>query len=116
MSLQFTLLFIMAASMGALIRFKILLMSGTHWGTLLINFLGSLLIGFLAIYLQKFDPLYKTILLVAFLGSLTTFSSYSLDIVKLFEQGLIAKALLYALMSNTLCVAGCYLGWKIAQV
>ena len=85
------------------------------WGTFLVNLIGSLLIGFLAVYLDKQYPQFKLIILVAFLGSLTTFSGFSLELVKLFEEGAVGKALLYLISTNLLCVGGCYLGWKFAQ-
>lgn len=107
--------FALAATLGALFRYLFLLRFNIFWGTLGVNLLGSILIGFLVVYLDRHFPSAKIIVLVAFLGSLTTFSSYSLDIVKLFEEGMLGKALLYAILSNSLCVLGCYGGWKYAQ-
>ena len=113
--IYWTLSFIAAASFGAFFRYRFLIQYNIFWGTMIINLVGSLLIGFLAVYLERHYPQGKTIILVAFLGSLTTFSSYSFDLVKLFEQGMVSKALLYAILSNSLCFGGCYLGWKFAQ-
>lgn len=113
--IYWALSFIVAASLGAFVRYRFLLQYNIFWGTLVVNLVGSLLIGFLAVYLERHDPQARIIILVAFLGSLTTFSSYSFDLVKLFDQGMLGKALLYALSSNLLCFGGCFVGWKFAQ-
>ena len=107
--------FIVAASMAAWFRYQILLKLSVPWGTLAVNLIGSVLIGFLAIILEKHYPQAKVVVLVAFLGSLTTFSTYSFDLVKLFEGGLAGKAFLYMVLSNGLCFGGCLIGFKLAQ-
>ncbi|MEM8602430.1 MAG: fluoride efflux transporter CrcB [Cyanobacteria bacterium P01_H01_bin.121] len=59
------------------------------YGTLFVNLTGAVLIGFLSIVLAQFavpDILQHT-LIVGFLGAYTTFSSYMLDAVKLFQAG-----------------------------
>lgn len=105
----------LAAGLGAFLRLQTLQLWSAPWGTLVVNIAGSLLMGFLAVYLAKHAPHIRLIVLVAFLGSLTTFSSYSLDIVRLFEDQMPGKAFLYLFLSNSLCVISCFVGWKIAQ-
>ncbi len=109
------LAFTLCAAIGAFIRLTAAQWIVQPWGTFSVNFIGSLLIGFLAVYLSEYTPVTKSVILVAFLGSLTTFSSYSLEIITFFEEGMLAKALLYFLASNSLCILACYMGWKIAQ-
>ena len=81
--------FILAASLGALLRWSLYTLPHpwgmfTHpWTTFTVNFLGSFAIGFLFIYLDRFPPQLKTWVCVAFLGAFTTYSSFSLDIVRL---------------------------------
>lgn len=107
--------FIFAASIGAFLRYQAVQFVAHPWGTFLVNAIGSLLIGFLAVYLAKYSLQTKTLLLVAFLGSITTFSSYSLEVVTFLEEGLFAKAGLYLVLSNTVSILGCFLGWKLAH-
>ena len=59
-------------------------------GTLSVNVIGSFLMGLLAIVLVErlaLDPLLKLGILVGFLGAFTTFSTFSMDTLSLFEQG-----------------------------
>ena len=107
--------FIFAAALGAWLRMQSASWLVAPWGTLLVNVLGSLVIGFLAVALEKQSPQLKSIVFVALLGSLTTFSTYSLEIVRFFNSGQFSKALLYFVLSNLLAFLGCFIGWKIAQ-
>ena len=47
---------------------------------------------------------------VGFLGAFTTFSAFSLDALLLIEQGWLAKAGLYILVSVLVCLAACFIG------
>ena len=72
---------------------------GFPYGTLTVNVLGSLLMGFLVTaFALKFDsaPELRGFLTVGFLGSFTTFSTYSLETVLLIERGDWQSAILYA--------------------
>ena len=104
--------FVFATSLGAFIRYGLLISFDNHWGTLIVNFFGSLFIGFLAVLFNEYAPQIRSVVLVAFLGSLTTFSTYAFDLVKIADQGLWGQALLYIFLSNTLCFGACYLGYK----
>ena len=47
---------------------------------------------------------------VGFLGVFTTFSAFSLDALLLIEQGRLAQAGLYILVSVLVCLAACFIG------
>jgi CrcB protein len=98
---------------GAVVRF---LMStglyqwlgrGFPYGTLVVNVVGSFLIGLLteALFMQRititFD--YRAAILVGFIGAFTTFSTFSLETLYLIEQGSLTKAAL----NMTVSVLGC---------
>lgn len=94
-----------AGGLGSALRFGIGLASG-RWlgafptGTLLANILGSFLIGFLGVLAVEKGMIptpYREAILVGFLGGLTTFSSFLLDISKLVESKMILTAILYYL-------------------
>lgn len=88
------------------------------FGTLTINVLGSFGMGFLAFVLVEhldLDPVWRTAILVGFLGGFTTFSSFSLETLHLFLTGKTFNALLYMGLSVTLCVGAAALGLKVAQ-
>lgn len=76
------------ASLGALSRWGLALWlspGGTiPWGTLAANLVGGYLIGVcLAIFesLPQLDPAVRLLLVTGFLGGLTTFSSFSAEVV-----------------------------------
>lgn len=111
---MFIIAFIIAAGLGALLRW------GLHyttlpWPTLIVNVLGSFAIGFLFIYMDRFPLHYKTLICIAFLGAFTTYSSFSLDIVRWMDQGAFKTVALYFLASNLLSLTGCYMGWLLAK-
>jgi CrcB protein len=62
---------------------------GWPWGTFLINVTGSFAIGVLAAWLAHQHPHSSTrlLLIAGFLGSYTTFSTFSLDALTLLQRG-----------------------------
>ncbi|BCD88354.1 putative fluoride ion transporter CrcB [Pseudomonas solani] len=93
---------------GTLLRFAAGNWVNAHWprhfylGTLAVNIVGCLLIGFLyGLFLQRPEvPVeIRAGLMVGFLGGLTTFSSFSLDTLRLLESGQLPLALGYAAVS-----------------
>jgi len=113
------LAFICLSSFGAFIRLKLTeIQSGFPWMTLLVNSLGCFLIGF-AFYLKQSGGLKDSLwalIAVAFLGALTTFSSFSLDMLKLISEKSYMASLSYFLLSNLLGVIVCFAGFKIASI
>jgi CrcB protein len=83
------------------------------WGTFAVNVTGALLIGVLFALLTErgigHDHL-RLLLVVGLLGGYTTFSSYALEAVNLFESGDWATALLYLVGSNVAGLAACAAG------
>lgn len=89
---------------GTLIRFGVATWVSAHWprhfylATLAVNLLGCLLIGYLyAFFLARPDisPELRGALIIGFLGALTTFSSFSLDGLRLLESGQLVTAFGY---------------------
>ncbi len=59
------------------------------WGTLVANLIGAYLIGVaVAVFqaLPHLDPVWRSALITGFLGALTTFSSFSAEVVGLLGQ------------------------------
>lgn len=81
-------------------------------GTLLVNGSGSLLIGVLFALLERgaIHPEWRSVLVVGFLGAFTTFSTFSLETVEIWERGEPLHALGYALTSTVGCVLAAALG------
>lgn len=83
------------------------------WSTLLINIVGSFLIGvFAESFALSWDTSQSTraFLIVGICGGYTTFSTFSLDIVTLLNRGEAAMALCYVLASVVISLAGLYAG------
>ena len=62
--------------------------SGFPWATLLVNVMGSFLMGALVVALvQKGGVRFAPLLMTGLLGGFTTFSAFSLDAVALWQRG-----------------------------
>ena len=111
-------------AIGALLRYWTSLAvhsrlgSGFPYGTLIVNVLGSLLMGFLYIWLLERMPsgvAMRAFLLIGLLGAFTTFSTFSVETLNLMEAGQIARAVLNALLSVVLCIGSATLGVMLAR-
>ena len=109
---------------GALLRFwmsqgvYLLLGRGFPYGTLAVNILGSFLMGLLYVYLldrSHIAPEWRAAILIGMLGAFTTFSTFSIETLNLFEQGEQFKALMNAVLSVVLCLFATWLGVIIGR-
>lgn len=98
----------LGAAVGANMRFFLSQWAAQQWGTvfpagtLLINLLGSLLIGVLAtLFADRIavSEATRLLLVTGLLGGFTTFSTFSLDIVQLLAGEEWPKALVYIVAS-----------------
>ena len=115
------------ASLGALARWGLgvwLTPGGLlPWGTLAANLVGGYLIGVAIAAFQvmpQLDPVWRLLLITGFLGGLTTFSSFSAEVVEFLMAGRYGLALLTAglhvLGSLTMTVLGLKsLAWWLAR-
>jgi fluoride exporter len=91
------------------------------FGTLLVNVIGSLLIGLFArmFMMPDANAVTRAALTVGFCGGFTTFSTYSAEMILLLEQGRTMRALIYMLGSTTLAllatIAGLSLGARLVS-
>lgn len=116
----------LGGALGASMRFGLMELVGRRmgadfpYGTLLVNVVGSLcmglLVGALARFLPESSHEIRAFVAVGVLGSFTTFSTFSLDVVTLLERGQAGAALSYIAVSVLACVIGLALGlflWRM---
>jgi len=107
-------------ALGAVARYTVstwvqdLLGSGFPWGTLSVNAAGSLILGavFGAVERGTLAPEVQSLLAVGLLGSFTTFSTFSLESLRMIQGGDSARAVAYAGASVVLGVAFAALGMR----
>lgn len=96
----------------------LLLGRGFPYGTLVVNVVGSMAMGFLYIlFLERMSvsPEWRAALLVGFLGAFTTFSTFSIETLNLIEQADYLKAGLNMLVSVLACLLACWVGVIIGR-
>jgi CrcB protein len=88
------------------------------FGTLAVNVTGSLAIGVLFALFDRLGSAQATklLLVTGFLGAYTTFSSYSLETVRLLSQGRVALALGNFALNNALCLGATALGLALVRL
>jgi CrcB protein len=111
-------------ALGAVLRFVVsnnvyrLLGRDFPYGTLVVNALGSLLMGLLFVILVERMAVsveWRSALLVGLLGAFTTFSTFSFETLALFNAGAPIKALINIMMSVMLCLLATWLGMMLGR-
>ncbi len=123
----------LGSALGGLARYWLgLLVTGNAgaafpWGTLLINVLGSFVIGLFATMTSERGLLdvtssrlaatidLRAFVMVGLCGGFTTFSAFSLQTFELLQAGRHGAALLYTLGSVVSCVLAAWAGWLLGQ-
>ena len=109
---------------GALLRFWVsngfymLLGRDFPYGTLAVNVIGSLVMGFLYVFLlERMDagPELRAAVIIGMLGAFTTFSTFSIETMNLIEAGDQLKAGMNILVSVSLSLAGCWAGLALGR-
>tara|TARA_B100002003_G_C13870860_1_gene425814 strand:- start:301 stop:672 length:372 start_codon:yes stop_codon:yes gene_type:complete len=108
-------------ALGASLRFFVQNISKLYFpnfpvGTLIVNIIGSFLIGLLANYLNSkeiSELFYKYFIIIGLLGSFTTFSAFSIETIELINEGRISLSLIYILLSFVLTISAAFLGLSL---
>jgi fluoride exporter len=88
------------------------------YGTLIINVLGSFIVGLFVTWTTErvlVDPRWRLLVVVGFCGSFTTFSSYAYESMAFFEQGQWGPMLANIFSNNLLCMGGVLAGIALAR-
>ena len=115
----FILLAALGGALGSALRAALGLWVPFPWGTFAVNVTGSLAIGMLAVPLLLHargpHPL-APLLITGVLGGYTTFSAFSLDALRLVEDGRAGLAGAYVVGSVALSLGACGLGLWLARM
>lgn len=116
---MFWLAIAVGGALGAVARFAlshqayIWLGRDFAWGTLAVNVIGSFLVGLLTILLiNKFavSAEWRALLIVGFLGSFTTFSTFSFETMQYIQTGEISKAIANIGLNLLACLGAVAMG------
>ena len=110
--MKYLLFVAIGGALGAVSRFLLSTWVHQMWegklplGTLMVNMLGSFVIGVVFVLIERevVHPDWRGVLMVGFLGAFTTFSTFSLETIGLFESGHPIHAAGYMVFSAVLCV------------
>jgi CrcB protein len=106
---------------GAIVRYALAVWIGQAWGrafplgTFIINVSGSFLIGLLmTLFTERysFDPAWRLLFVVGFLGAYTTFSTFEYETGKLIND----SEWLFAAMNVVLSVTAGFVALKFGEV
>lgn len=87
-------------------------------GTFAVNILGSFLIGVAYVLLVEKTTLpaeWRLFFITGILGGFTTFSAFSLELLKLFQEGYVLTAIAYASSSVILGLLMAFVGMALTQ-
>ena len=87
------------------------------WGTLIVNVLGSLLIGWFLRWasVAETTPQLRAFVAIGLCGGFTTFSTFAAENLAMLQGGQVARAVAHALLSLTLTVGAAFLGYTLAR-
>lgn len=119
--MQSLLLVAAGGAVGALARYGAgalavrLGLGGFPWSTLAVNLVGGFCMGLLAGWVAQGSPALRLLLGVGVLGGFTTFSAFSIDVVRLLESGELTRAFTYVAASVLGAIGACWLGLVLAR-
>ncbi len=110
----------LGASIGATARYFTYIwcqrFADVYWATIVVNLIGSFLIGILFVVFNHIQsPKLQLMLMTGLLGSFTTFSTFSLDVLKVFSSGQLALGFAQIAGQVIFGISFCYFGVKIGE-
>jgi CrcB protein len=124
-AMKHMLLIALGGAGGALSRYWLMnLVNQWHhvkfpFGTLAVNLIGSFAIGIMYVLITErvaLHPDWRNVAMVGFLGAFTTFSTFSLEVITLLENGEVVMATGYMLSSLLLCVMAAWLAIYLTRL
>ena len=103
-----------AGALGVLARYGLSSWVGSApWTIVGVNIAGSFLLGLLVGSGASADT--RAIVGIGFMGGFTTFSTFSVDVFRALDEGLVGRAVAVVLLSVLGGVAAAAAGWSLAR-
>ena len=124
MNLHLILAVAFGGAIGSVARYLVGIESGKlfglnfPWGTLIINIVGSFMIGaFVESFALRWDlsQFWRVFLTIGICGGFTTFSTFSLDSYLLLDRGQVLAGGAYVIASVVLSIAGLFAGLQLIR-
>lgn len=111
-------------ALGAVLRYTMSQLlpytkSGLPLATLLVNVIGSFLIGVLYVLIVERSGdagLWRELLIVGLCGGFTTFSAFSMETLHLWQSGQIQTALIYIVLSVVFCIVAALVAVSLTRL
>jgi CrcB protein len=113
------------AAVGGVLRYGISSFIQKHisvifpYGTLVVNIVGSFILGFIMFYLNEKELIgneLRLFLTIGFCGGFTTFSTFSYETLSLFLETEYLLAIYNVLLNVVLCLIGIYLAYLLSRL
>ena len=88
------------------------------YGTMMVNVLGSLIIGYLLVLLPESEdsiPFLRLLLITGVLGGFTTYSAFSIETLQLLQDGHLSKAGLNIILTLAFCFVAVWAGFVLGR-
>jgi len=113
----------LGGAVGAILRWWVgvlmsHLLAPVFLGTLVVNLVGSFLVGVLLIWFQGKLPIndvLRTGIVVGFLGGFTTYSAFSMETVNMMMAGFYGRASAYVVVTVAVCLMGTWAGVMLGR-
>ena len=112
------LLVALGGAVGSVVRYLVgrMVESSFPWGTLLVNIVGSVVIGVLVGLVSRavLSADMKLMLMTGFCGGLTTFSTFANESFSMMKAGNVVMAAIYVAVSVALGIVGVWIGMRLS--
>lgn len=89
------------------------------YGTLMVNIIGSLVIGYLLVLLPETEepiPVLRLLLITGLLGGFTTYSAFSIETLQLIHEGHLTRAGMNIFLTLVFCFVAVWGGFLIGRL